>query len=59
MEQKRDATRVDEPAGEPPDKDLAFDPTMTDTDEANVPPDSAADPTSDAPDDQSEVRTPR
>ena len=40
MEQKRDATRVDEPAGEPPDKDLAFDPTMTDTDEANVPPDS-------------------
>ena len=53
MEQKRDATRVDEPAGEPPDKDLAFDPTMTDTDEANLPPDSAADPTSDAPDDQS------
>ena len=45
MEQKRDATRVDEPVGEPPDKDLAFDPTMTDTDEANVPPDSAADPT--------------
>jgi hypothetical protein len=53
MEQERDATRVDEPGGEPPDKDLAFDPTMTDPDEANVPPDSAADPTSDTPDDPS------
>jgi hypothetical protein len=50
MEQKRDATRVDEPAGEPPDADLAYDPSMTDPDEANVPPDSSADPTADRPD---------
>ena len=50
MEQERDASKVDEPVGEPPDKDLAFDPTMTDTDEANIPPDSDADPTSEAPD---------
>jgi hypothetical protein len=50
MEQERDATTVDEPSGEPPDKDLVYDPGMTDTDEANVPPDSDADPTSDAPD---------
>ena len=49
MEQERDATRVDEPAGEPPDKDLAYDPAMTDTDEANVPPDSDADPTGEPP----------
>jgi hypothetical protein len=52
VDQERDATKVDEPAGEPPDKDLSFDPTMTDTDEANVPPDSAADPTADEPDDE-------
>ena len=45
MEQERDATKVDEPSGEQPDKDLAYDPAMTDTDEANVPPDSDADPT--------------
>ena len=45
MHQERDASKVDEPSGEPPDKDLAFDPTMTDTDEANVPPESSADPT--------------
>jgi hypothetical protein len=44
MEQERDATMRDEPAGEPPDKDLAYDPSMTDTDEANIPPDSEADP---------------
>ena len=53
MEQERDATTVDEPAGEPPDKDLAFDPTMTEGDEANIPPDSAADPRPNrAPDDE-------
>ncbi len=52
MEQERDASKVDEPAGEPPDKDLAYDPEMTDTDEANVPPDSAADPGSSGPDDE-------
>jgi hypothetical protein len=44
VEQERDAAKVDEPSGEPPDHDLTFDPTMTDTDEANVPPESAADP---------------
>jgi hypothetical protein len=50
MEQERDATTVDEPAGEPPDADLTFDPSMTDPDEANVPPDSSADPGADRPD---------
>ena len=44
MEQERDASKVDEPTGEPPDKGLAYDPEMTDTDEANIPPDSDADP---------------
>lgn len=52
MEMERDANQVDEPAGEPPDKDLAYDPIMTDPDEANVPVDSDADPTSDRPDDE-------
>jgi hypothetical protein len=50
MEQERDTTTVDEPAGEPPDKDLAYDPAMTDPDEANIPPSSEADPTSEPPD---------
>ncbi len=49
MEQERDATKVDEPTGEPPDAGLAYDPEMTDTDEANVPEDSDADPTADTP----------
>ena len=44
MHQERDASKVDEPSGEPPDKDLTFDPTMTDADEANIPAESAADP---------------
>ncbi len=45
MEQQReDGSKVDEPTGEAPDKGLAYDPTMTDTDEANIPPDSDADP---------------
>jgi len=30
METERDASKVDEPSGEPPDKGLAHDPTMTD-----------------------------
>jgi len=47
MSQERDPSRVDEPSGEPPDKDLAFDPTMTDADEANVPAESDADPAAD------------
>ena len=50
MQQDRDASKVDEPSGEPPDKDLAYDPSMTDTDEANVPPDSDADPNGEPPD---------
>ena len=41
MHQERDASKVDEPSGEPPDKDLTFDPTMTDADEANIPAESA------------------
>ena len=49
MEQERDASKVDEPSGEPPDKGLAYDPAMTDTDEANIPPESHADP-DDSPD---------
>ena len=40
----RDGSKVDEPSGTPPDEGLAYDPTMTDTDEANIPPDSDADP---------------
>jgi len=44
METERDASKVNEPSGQPPDKGLAYDPTMTDTDEANIPPDSDADP---------------
>jgi hypothetical protein len=51
MEQERDASKVDEPSGEPPDKDLTFDPTMTDADEANLPPASDADPNSEPPED--------
>lgn len=43
--QEREADKVDEPAGDtPPDEGLAYDPTMTDTDEANIPPQSEADP---------------
>ena len=44
MEQDRDGSKVDQPSGEPPDAGLAYDPDMTDTDEANIPPDSDADP---------------
>ncbi|HVM23848.1 MAG TPA: hypothetical protein VM253_00440 [Candidatus Limnocylindrales bacterium] len=41
-----DATSVDEPTGRPPDEDLAYDPSMTEADEANIPPESEADPES-------------
>ena len=47
MDQARDPSKVNEPSGEPPDKDLAYDPTMTDADEANVPSESEADPAAD------------
>ena len=46
MDQEPDARKVDHPAGEPPDAGLAYDPEMTDADEANIPPDSDADPDS-------------
>jgi hypothetical protein len=39
-----DATSVEQPKGAPPDAGLAYDPEMTDTDEANVPEESDADP---------------
>jgi hypothetical protein len=42
--QDTDGSKVDAPSGKPPDEGLAYDPTMTDTDEANIPPDSDADP---------------
>ena len=44
MNDERDARTVDEPSGTPPDEGLAYDPEMTEADEANVPPESAADP---------------
>jgi hypothetical protein len=39
-----DATSVDGPTGTPPDEGKAYDPEMTDADEANIPKDSDADP---------------
>jgi hypothetical protein len=39
-----DATSVDAPTGSPPDEGMAYDPAMTDEDEANIPPESEADP---------------
>ena len=47
MERERDATSVKQPSGPPPDQGLAYDPSMTDEDEANIPPKSDADPDSD------------
>ena len=44
QQQGRDASKVNEPSGKSPDDGLAYDPTMTNTDEANIPPDSDADP---------------
>ena len=46
MEDKQtdEAESVQEPKGTPPDKDLAFDPAMSEADEANIPPASDADP---------------
>lgn len=48
MEQERDAKSVNHPSGPPPDEGLAYDPAMTDEDEANIPKESDADPESDA-----------
>ena len=39
-----DPTSVENPAVEAPDAGKAYDPAMTDEDEANIPPDSDADP---------------
>ena len=39
-----DATSVKQPSGAPPDEDKAYDPEMTDQDEANIPPESDSDP---------------
>lgn len=44
-EQNDDATSVEQPTDRPPDEGKAYDPEMTDTDEANIPPESDADPT--------------
>ena len=46
MTDERQAEKVDEPTGPPPDQGEAYDPEMTDTDEANIPPESDADPDS-------------
>jgi hypothetical protein len=47
-----DATSVKQPSGPPPDEGLSYDPSMTEEDEANIPPGSEADPESDAPIDE-------
>lgn len=43
-EPREDASRVDSPSGPPPDAGKAYDPGMTEGDEANVPEGSEADP---------------
>jgi hypothetical protein len=44
---EEEATSVDEPTGRPPDEEMPYDPAMTEGDEANIPPESGADPGSD------------
>jgi len=44
MNDERDAKKVDEPSGRPPDENLVYDPEMTEGDEANIPPESDSDP---------------
>lgn len=39
-----DARSVEQPKNQPPDEGMAYDPEMTDADEANIPPESDADP---------------
>jgi hypothetical protein len=41
---ENEATSVTGPTGTPPDEGKAYDPAMTDADEANIPEDSDADP---------------
>ena len=43
-DEEEDATSVTGPTGTPPDEDLAYDRSMTDQDEANIPAESDADP---------------
>ena len=43
-DRNEDATSVTGPTGTPPDEGKAYDPEMTDQDEANIPPESDADP---------------
>ena len=44
MTEERDARSVEQPSGAPPDEGLAYDESMTDEDEANIPKESEADP---------------
>lgn len=44
MNDEHDAQKVTQPSGTPPDDGLAYDPEMTEADEANIPPESDADP---------------
>jgi hypothetical protein len=44
MMDERDARSVEQPSGTPPDEGLAYDESMTDEDEANIPKESEADP---------------
>jgi hypothetical protein len=47
MTDNSDATSVKQPSGPPPDEGLTYDPSMTEQDEANIPPGSEPDPESD------------
>lgn len=46
-EHEGDARSVDAPKNRPPDEGMAYDPEMTDADEANIPPESDVDPDND------------
>jgi hypothetical protein len=50
MSADREQSSVDQPTGTPPDEGLAYDPEMTDADEANIPPESDVDPEAVEPD---------
>lgn len=43
-EREHDPSTVDQPSGQPPDEGRAYDPSMTEGDEANIPPGSDSDP---------------
>ena len=46
---EEDATSVTQPSGGSPDEGATYDPAMTEGDEANIPPESEADPEADSP----------